>query len=43
MLQNYLDDNLNAWELQADGGYIKCTPGHDEPPHAAQMALLQGL
>lgn len=43
VLQNYLDDNLNAWELQADGSYIKCTPGHDEPPHAAQMALLQGL
>jgi polyphosphate kinase len=43
VLQNYLDDNLNAWQLQADGSYLKCTPGHDEPPHAAQMALMQGL
>ncbi len=43
VLQNYLDDNLNAWELQADGRYIKLEPGHDEPPHSAQMALMQGL
>lgn len=43
VLQNYLDDNLNAWQLQADGSYRKCTPDHDEPPHAAQMALMQGL
>ena len=43
VLQNYLDDNLNAWELQADGSYRKCEPGHDQPPHSAQMALLDGL
>jgi len=43
VLQNYLDDNLNAWELHADGNYHKCAPAHDEPPHSAQMALMQGL
>jgi polyphosphate kinase len=42
-LQNYLDDNLNAWELQADGGYRKCVPVNGEPPHSAQMALLAGV
>ncbi|MGV8960856.1 MAG: polyphosphate kinase 1 [Stenotrophomonas sp.] len=42
-LQNYLDDNLNAWELRADGGYRKCEPAHGEPPHSAQMALLEGM
>lgn len=43
VLQNYLDDNLNAWELQADGRYLKLEPAHDEAPHSAQMGLMQGL
>ncbi len=43
VLQNYLDDNLNAWELQADGRYRKCEPAPDQPPHSAQQALLEGL
>jgi len=43
VLQNYLDDNLNAWDLDADGIYHKRTPAHDEAPHSAQMALMQGL
>jgi polyphosphate kinase len=38
-LQNYLDDNCNAWELQADGSYLKLTPG-DDTPHSAQGTLL---
>ena len=38
-LQNYLDDNCNAWELQADGHYVKLRPG-DDPPHSAQGTLL---
>ena len=42
-LQNYLDDNLNAWELQPDGRYRKCEPARDEAPHSAQMALLEGM
>ena len=43
VLQNYLDDNLNAWELQADGRYRKCVPAPGQPPHSAQQALLEAL
>jgi polyphosphate kinase len=41
VLQNYLDDNLNAWELDADGIYHK-RAGPRRSPHSAQMALMQG-
>ena len=43
VLQNYLDDNLNAWELQADGRYRKCSLQSGQPPHSAQQALLEAL
>lgn len=43
VLLNYLHDNLNAWELQADGSYQAVVPGPGQPPHSAQMALLEGL
>ena len=43
VLQNYLDDNLNAWELQEDGRYSKCVPAPGQPPHSAQQALMEGL
>ncbi len=39
-LDNYLADNLNAWELQADGGYRKLAPQDGAAPHSAQTALL---
>lgn len=39
-LQNYLDDNCNAWELDADGEYHKCSPAQDQAPHSAQGTLL---
>ncbi|MFT4257542.1 MAG: polyphosphate kinase 1 [Pseudoxanthomonas sp.] len=39
-LQNYLDDNSNAWTLDADGAYHKLSPGDGEAPHSAQMTLL---
>jgi polyphosphate kinase len=39
-LDNYLADNLNAWELQADGSYMHLAPGADGMPHSAQAALL---
>ena len=35
-----LADNLNAWELQADGSYRKRVPGDDDMPHSAQASLL---
>ena len=43
VLQNYLDDNLNAWELQADGSYRKCAPQPGQAPHSAQQTLLEAL
>jgi polyphosphate kinase len=39
-LQNYLDDNCNAWELDADGVYHKLAPGPDDALHSAQGTLL---
>ena len=39
-LQNYLDDNCNAWELDADGEYRKLSPAESETPHSAQATLL---
>ncbi|MDQ2703241.1 MAG: polyphosphate kinase 1 [Pseudomonadota bacterium] len=42
-LDNYLVDNLNAWELRADGSYHKLQPEGDAMPHSAQAMLLAGL
>ncbi|RDZ27876.1 polyphosphate kinase 1 [Lysobacter silvisoli] len=39
-LSNYLADNLNAWELRADGGYDRVVPQDDAMPHSAQATLL---
>ncbi|HSX65467.1 MAG TPA: polyphosphate kinase 1 [Pseudoxanthomonas sp.] len=39
-LQNYLDDNLNAWELDANGEYHKLVPAEGQVPYSAQAALL---
>lgn len=39
-LLNYLLDNTQAWHLQADGSYVRATPGKDAP-HCAQLALLE--
>jgi polyphosphate kinase len=39
-LQNYLDDNTNAWELNAEGEYRKLSPAEGEAPHSAQATLL---
>lgn len=42
-LDNYLADNLNAWELQADGAYRKVAPQDGAAPHSAQTALLNRI
>ncbi|MFP7723816.1 polyphosphate kinase 1 [Lysobacter sp. A3-1-A15] len=42
-IDNYLADNLNAWELQPDGEYLKVVPGEGTPPHSAQSVLLARL
>ncbi|MFT3755907.1 MAG: polyphosphate kinase 1 [Pseudoxanthomonas sp.] len=39
-LQNYLDDNTNAWALDAEGAYHQLSPGEGEAAHSAQMTLL---
>jgi polyphosphate kinase len=38
-IDNYLADNTQAWQLLADGTYVRVTPG-DAPPYSAQQALL---
>jgi polyphosphate kinase len=42
-LDNYLADNTNAWELQADGSYFRVAPAPGHAPHSAQQALLARL
>jgi polyphosphate kinase len=39
-LQNYLDDNTSAWELDQDGEYHKLSPAEGEAPYSAQATLL---
>ncbi len=41
-LQNYLDDDTQAWRLYPDGHYERATPGEGEP-HYAQRSLLSSL
>lgn len=38
-LKYYLDDNMQTWLLQSDGGYIRLTPGESEPVSAQQRLL----
>jgi polyphosphate kinase len=42
-LDNYLADNVNAWELHADGSYRKLRPEAGSAPHSAQATLLEGI
>ena len=42
-LDNYLLDNLNAWELRADGTYAPLRPEDGAMPHSAQSMLLARL
>jgi polyphosphate kinase len=42
-LLNYLQDNTEAWMLQADGSYRRLQPEDDAMPHSAQAALLAQL
>ncbi len=39
-IQNYLADNLQSWQLDADGRYHRVEHGDDAMPHSAQMSLL---
>ncbi|MBX9402412.1 polyphosphate kinase 1 [Lysobacter sp. BMK333-48F3] len=42
-LANYLNDNLNAWQLGADGRYQRVAPEDGAMPHSAQATLLAKL
>jgi polyphosphate kinase len=42
-LLNYLDDNQNAWEMQADGEYRKLEPADGQVHFSAQLSMLAGL
>jgi polyphosphate kinase len=41
-LNYYLDDNMQAWELQSDGSYVRTSPGKQEPV-SAQARLLEAM
>ncbi len=42
-LEPYLKDNLNAWELDAQGDYRRCTPHGKQASYGAQQHLLLTL
>jgi polyphosphate kinase len=41
-LRRYLQDNTQAWEMDSEGRYQRCTPGKGEP-RSAQRELLEEL
>lgn len=42
-LDDYLKDNCQAWEMQADGSYVRVAPAGDTPLFCVQRAFLEGL
>ncbi|MEO5933096.1 MAG: polyphosphate kinase 1 [Duganella sp.] len=42
-LNPYLKDNLNAWELEADGHYQRRKARGKQPPFSAQQYLMESL
>lgn len=43
-LENYLQDNSDAWIMQSDGQYLQCIDfGADTPQHNAQQHLIESL
>jgi polyphosphate kinase len=42
-LDIYLADNVQAWELRADGLYTQVTPPSNEQGNCAQLTLLRQL
>ncbi len=42
-LQTLLDDNMNAWELHADGSYHKVKPASKAVSHSGQSMLTEQL
>jgi polyphosphate kinase len=42
-LDNYLADNVGAWELQSSGTYVRLKPDAETMPHSTQTSLLAKL
>ncbi len=42
-LRPHLQDNVQAWDLQADGTWVRCRPAPGEAPRSAQAQVLQRL
>jgi polyphosphate kinase len=40
-LERAFADNQNAWEMDADGGWTRRSPGPDEQPHSLQLELAE--
>jgi polyphosphate kinase len=41
VLDIFLRDNRQAWDLQSDGSYIKRRSGQDEPEYSSQNNLME--
>ncbi len=41
-LTGYLEDNTQAWKMEADGSYVRLEPG-DKPARSAQTSLLESM
>lgn len=42
-LQPYLEDNCQAWQMDAEGGYTPCAPRRGAKGYSAQSVLLEAL
>ena len=42
-LKPYLEDNVQAWDMQPDGSFKRAKRGHRKKGHCAQVALLKTL
>ena len=41
LLDIFMHDNRQAWEMQTDGSYVQRHPGSDEPERSSQQQLMQ--
>ncbi|WP_313516293.1 polyphosphate kinase 1 [Pseudomonas sp.] len=42
-LESYLTDNTQAWALQSDGSYLRCSPTGNQNSRSAQATLFERL
>jgi polyphosphate kinase len=42
-LESYLTDNTQAWALQSDGSYLRCSPTGNQNSRSAQAMLFERL